>query len=173
MTSSLLELLITAKNWRRKKVPTHIKLKLLQCYNPACLEIRGALSQEDRITNKFCDHINQATEARDKLNFAQSENINIEEVVAKIADEELEKTFINESSDGEVTVFLLPNDIYAVPILDMFHSHQGQEDFVHVRNLKCSLDICNKGGSKTHALLEKLGPNCPHTILGRFIGQLS
>ena len=87
--------------------------------------------------------------------------------------EEYKKSSINESSYGEVTVFLLPNDIYAVPILDLFHSYQGQEDFVHVRNLKCSLDICNKGGSKTHALLEKLGPNCPHTILGRFIGQLS
>ena len=142
--------------------------KYSQCYNPSCLEIRGALAAEDRATKNFCQHIVQAKEALRRLNFAKTEVIDVEHLVAKIADEELEKSFMNESSDGEMTVFLLPNDTYAVPILDMFQSAQGEgEDFVHVKDYKCSLDICNKKSrSKVHTLLEKGVPVCPHSMLG-------
>ena len=92
--------------------------------------------------------------------------MNIQKLVDKVSDENIEKSLLKESSDGEVTIFKLPNENYAVPILDLFTS-ANSEDFVHVRSLKCSLDNCaRKTKPKKHTLVEKGVPMCPHTMLG-------
>ena len=121
---------------------------------------------EERKTSKFCPHIVGATEAFSRNQFATTANVNIEKLISKVSDEILEKSFMNESYDGEVTIFELPNRYYAVPMLDIFSPTQS-EDFVHVSDLKCSLDICTKKTkSKKHALGRKEVPICPHSMLG-------
>ena len=137
-----------------------------QCYNSSCIETRGSLPLERRTIDKFCPHIVKANEAMSCKQFAPTETIDIQKVVTKISDEMLEKSLLNESSDGEVTVFKLPNGNIAVPILDIFSS-RNSEDFVHVRDLKCSLDSCTKKTSKKHTLVEKGVPVCPHSMLGK------
>ena len=92
--------------------------------------------------------------------------MNVQKLIDKVSDENLEKSLLKESSDGEVTIFKLPSENYAVPILDLFTS-ANSEDFVHVRALKCSLDNCaRKTKSKKHTLVEKGVPMCPHSMLG-------
>ena len=92
--------------------------------------------------------------------------MNVQKLIDKVSDENIEKSLYKESSDGEVTIFKLPNETYAVPILDLFDS-VNSEDFVHVRALKCSLEICaRKTKSKKHTLVEKGVPICPHSMLG-------
>ena len=87
------------------------------------------------------------------------------EVLQKVTDENLEQSFLSESSDGEVAVYLLPGDNIAVPILDMF-SCDSEATYVHVRDFKCSLGVCSKVKSKKHTLVEKGTPHCAHSILG-------
>ena len=73
----------------------------------------------------------------------------------------------NESSENEVHVFELPGNNIAVPLCGT-EKGQTMVDFVHVRDLKCGLDICNKRKSKKHTLVVKEVPVCPHVLLGEY-----
>lgn len=74
----------------------------------------------------------------------------------------------DESSDNEVHVWLLPGGNIAVPLCGT-EKGQSMTEFVHVRDLKCSLDICTKNiKSKKHTLVVKEVPVCQHTLLGAY-----
>ena len=138
-----------------------------QCYTSNCIQTRGALPAEERSSAKFCPHIVKAREALSRKQFAPTATVNVQELMKKVNDEKLEKSFLNSSSDGEVTIFKLPNDSYAVPLLDEYSSPNG-EDFVHVRGVVCALDSCSrKTKTKKHAKVEKIVPTCPHSMLGK------
>ena len=97
----------------------------------------------EKTTASFCDHITKAKEAVSRNQYATSEAIDVEKIANKIVDEMLEESLRMDSSDGEVTVFLLPDNNIVVPLLDIFLSMYGEE-WVHVRNLDCYLEICRK-----------------------------
>ena len=111
----------------------------------------------------------QAKEAMVQKQFAPTETIDIQSVLNKISDEDLERSLLNESSDGEVTVYVLPGGNIAVPILDIFSS-ENSEQFVHVKDFNCPLDNCaKKAKSKKHTLVQKGVPLCPHSMLVHFL----
>ena len=146
----------------------YIQLNLFQCFNNSCLQARGALSEADRLTGNHCPHLVQAKEARANNIFAEFVVLNLETVLSKVSDGSLEEAIRNESSDNEILVFLLPGDNIAVPIFGM-ERDQCMCDFVHVRELKCSLDKCvKKVKSKFHTLVEKGQPVCRHSRLGGY-----
>ena len=120
---------------------------------------------ERRGIEKFCPHVVKASEALNCKQFAVTETIDIQEIVGKVSDENLEKSLLNESSDGDLTIYKLPSGNIAVPILDMFSSRTSGP-FVHVRESKCELVSCSKTKSKKHTLLEKGVPLCPHIMIG-------
>ena len=140
----------------------------LQCYNSGCIETRGALPIDRRLTEKFCPHVVKATEAQNLKQFATTETIDVEKLNGKVSDEALENSLKNETADGELTVYLLPNGNIAVPILDTYSSRISEE-FVHVRDLQCQLEICSKKSkSKKHTKVVKAVPLCPHYTIGMF-----
>ena len=125
----------------------------------------------EKTTTSFCDHITKAKEAVSRNQYATSEAIDVEKIANKIVDEMLEESLRKESSDGEVTVFLLPDNNIVVPLLDIFLSMYGEE-WVHVRNLDCYLEICRKKvKSKRHTLVEKGVPICVHSMLARICSE--
>ena len=74
-----------------------------------------------------------------------------------------------ESSDGEVHVYLLPGGNIAVPVLGL-DKDQFMTDFVHIRDLKCSIDKCTKKSkSKQHTLVVKDEPICRHLLLAHLV----
>ena len=82
-------------------------------------------------------------------------------------DEDMEKSLLNESSDGDLTVYSLPGGNIA--ILDTFSSRTTAM-FVHVRDTQCPLEICSKKTkSKKHTLVLKGVPICPHSLLIHFL----
>ena len=120
------------------------------------------------MTKNFCPHIEKAKEAFLKKSVAPTKTIKIAEVLKKVTEENLEQSLLNESSDGEVAVHLLPGGNIVVPILDTFSSY-SESSFVHVRDFKCSLAVCSKQGkTRKHTLVEKGTPHCPHSILGNY-----
>ena len=115
----------------------------------------------------------KAREALTRKQFAPTLTVTVQSLMEKLTDEKLEQSILNSSSDGEVTIFKLPNDSYAVPLLDIYSSPNG-EDFVHVRGLVCDMDICSKKTkSKKHAKVGKAVPTCPHSMLGKKRYKLS
>ena len=74
-----------------------------------------------------------------------------------------------ESSDGEIHVYLLPGDNIVVPLLGL-DKDQFMTDFVHIRDLKCSIDKCTKKvKSKHHTLVVKDHPVCRHLLLAHLV----
>ena len=121
---------------------------------------------EKRGTEKYCPHVAKASQAINCKQFAPIETIDIKEVAEKVCDEVLEKSLMNESSDGDLIVYKLPGGNIAVPTLDIFSSRTCGP-FIHVRDSKCELESCSKTKSKKHTLLEKGVSICPHSMLGR------
>ena len=119
------------------------------------------------MSSNFCPHIVKAKEAMKNNKFAPTVLIDVQTVVNKISDDSLEDSLLNESSDGELTVYLLPGDIVAVPIFNIFATIKS-EQFVHVKDFKCSLEVCSKK-SKKHTLIEKGVPLCVHSMLVHFL----
>ena len=118
------------------------------------------------MSKNFCPHIFKAKEALRQERYAEVEAVDIKAVLKKVTDENLEESLLRESSDGEVTAYLLPGCNIAVPMLDMFAT-ENSENFVHVRDFQCSLPACSKKvKSKKHTLVEKGVPVCAHSILG-------
>lgn len=88
--------------------------------------------------------------------------------MSKVCDEELEEALRNESSDNDISVFVLPGGNLAVPLCGTNKSELMSE-FIHVRDLKCSLDICTKKvKSKKHTLIVKQVPVCRHSLIGEY-----
>ena len=144
----------------------------MQCYNSACLTARGALPDHERKTANHCVHITQAKEALTNNTFATSVMLNLENVLSKVSDEALENAYKQEASDNELCVFVLPGSNLAVPLFGT-EKDQYMTDFVHIRNMKCSLDRCmKKSKSKMHALVVKGQPVCRHSLLGLFFRYL-
>ena len=99
-------------------------------------------------------------------NYAKVESVNLQDILSKVTDESLEEAFINESTDNEISVYVLPGGNIAVPLLGT-EKNQFVTDFVHIRDLKCTLDICSKKvKSKVHTLVVKGVPVCRHSLLG-------
>ena len=129
---------------------------------------RGALPLHERMTRNYCTHIIQAREAHQSKSYAKVVTINLPDILSKVCDESLEKALISESSDGDINVYLLPGDNIAVPLLGT-EKNEFLTDFVHLRDLKCSLDTCSKKTkSKLHTLVLKGTPVCQHSLLGLF-----
>ena len=92
--------------------------------------------------------------------------LNLENVLSKVSDEALENAYKQESSDNEICVFVLPGGNLAVPLFGT-EKDQYMTDFVHIRNMKCTLDKCvKKNKSRLHALVVKGQPVCRHSLLG-------
>ena len=120
------------------------------------------------MTKGFCTHITQAREAILSKSYANVATVNLTDILSKVCDESLEKALISESSDGEITVYQLPGENIAVPLLGT-EKTEFLTDFVHLRDLKCSLDTCSKKSkSKLHTLVLKGTPVCQHSLLGSF-----
>lgn len=145
---------------------------MLQCFSPGCIQSRGALPEEEKMTRNFCAHIAKAKEALTEKQFAPSDSVNLQTLLKKVNEESLERSFTNESSDGEINVYFLPGSNIAVPVLDI-HAAENLPDFVHLRDQQCSLDICSKGGkSKKHTIVVKGVPLCAHKILVNFLPKV-
>ena len=97
--------------------------------------------------------------------FATTVTLSLDEVLAKVTDEDLEKEIIAESSDGEIFVHKLPGGNLAVPRLGS-EKTKLMTEFVHLRDLKCTVEKCQKGKSKLHTLMVKGAPVCRHLLLG-------
>ena len=94
--------------------------------------------------------------------------MDLENVLSKVTDENLERELKNESSDGEILIFTLPGENIAVPLLGI-DKNKLMTDFVHLRNLKCNLETCSKVKSKLHTLVVKGLPVCRHSLLGSYV----
>ena len=120
------------------------------------------------MTNNYCPHNTQARQAQASITYAEHALVDLKIVLSKVTDENLEEAFKNESSDNEICVFLLPGENIAVPLLGV-EKNQFTTDFVHLRDLKCSLDNCvKKSKSKLHTLVVKGLPVCRHSLLGSY-----
>ena len=83
-----------------------------------------------------------------------------------MTDETLEVALQNESSDGEIIVYILPGDNIAVPVITK-DNDEFMADYVHLHKLKCELDSCNKKAkTKLHTLVVKGVGICQHSLLG-------
>ena len=138
---------------------------MFQCLNNACLLTRGALPGYERLTANFCSHIKAAKEAKAKNCYAKVIAIELDKVLAKVTDDDLEKEIRNESSEDEIFLYKLPGGNLAVPLLGIEQT-KLLTSFVHIRDLKCSVDACLKGKSKLHTLHIKDSPVCRHLLLG-------
>ena len=139
-----------------------------QCYDSKCLQARGVLSPQERMEVDFCSHIIEAKEASKANCYAKQQSVKFEDVLSKVAEEALEQAFTAESSDGEILVHILPGGNMVVPSLGAVQKN-AMADFVHIRDLKCSLDACSaKVKSKQHTLVMKGVPVCCHSLLGLF-----
>ena len=117
---------------------------------------RGALQ-----TTNECKHIEKAREAHTTNNFAKSVALSLELVLSKVSDEALEEAYKMEASDNEICLFVLPGGNVAVPLLGT-EKDQYMTDFVHVRDMKCTLDKCvKKVKSRFHTLVMKGVPVRP------------
>ena len=115
----------------------------------------------------FCSHITQAREAHRLNNFAEAVSVDVESLLTKVSEQTLEEIFNDNSSDGEIIVYILPGGNMAVPLLDT-EKTMFMTDFVHLRDLKCNVDACNKKvKSKLHSLVVKGVPVCRHSLLGK------
>jgi hypothetical protein len=135
--------------------------------NSSCIQARGALTEEEKVTVNYCAHIIQAREAYALKTYAEVVSVDVQDLIKKVTDETLENAFKNDSSDGEILVYILPGDNLAVPLLGVEKS-KYMTDYVHLRDLKCNLDNCSKKiKSKLHTLVVKGLPVCRHSLLGK------
>ena len=141
------------------------KKSLLQCFNPKCLQARGALPTDQQLLRNTCNHIKEAKKARDTRTYAIQKTLDLDEVLSSIADESLEQILRYEASDNLIVVYILPGGNIAVPLLGL-QQDQYMSDHVHLRDLKCSLIDCTKKKSKIHSLVSKGTPICRHALLG-------
>ena len=82
----------------------------LQCYNKDCIETRSCLDEKQK-EGEFCSHIGPAKEALKNGTFASSVFVNVEELVQKLNDEDVEKKLVENSSEGEIELYKLPGNI--------------------------------------------------------------
>ena len=144
------------------------KCTFFQCLNKSCIETRGALSEYERETANYCSHIKQARQAQVSQTYAEHAVLGIENILSKVSDENLEDALKNESSDGEVHIFLLPGGNIAVPLLGI-DKNQFMTNFVHIRGNVCTIDKCvKKVKSKLHTLVVKGQPVCRHSLLSKY-----
>ena len=109
----------------------------------------------------------QARQAQVSKTFAEVAVLGIENILAKVSDVDLEEALKNESSDGELHIFILPGGNIAVPLLGM-DKNQFMTDFVHIRGNVCTIDKCGKKmKSKQHTLVVKGQPVCRHSLLSK------
>ena len=100
-------------------------------------------------------------------NFAEAVTVDVESLLTRVSEEALEKAFRDNSSDGELVIHVLPGGNMAVPLLGT-EKTTFMTDYVHLRDLKCNLDPCNKKvKSKLHSLVVKGVPVCRHSLLGK------
>ena len=62
----------------------------------------------DQKGRDYCPHIKPAREAFQEKRFAEAVFVNVDDLVKKLADEEVEKSLQENSSDGEIAVYILP-----------------------------------------------------------------
>ena len=117
------------------------------------------------MTTNFCVHIKAAKEAKANHCYAKVIAIDLDKVLSKVTDDDLEKEIKNESSEDEIILYQLPGGNLAVPLLGI-EKTKVMTSFVHVRELKCSVDTCLKGKTKLHTLHVKGVPVCRHLLLG-------
>jgi hypothetical protein len=142
---------------------------LFQCSHDPCMQAKGSLNF-DQSSQNFCQHIKKAREAAANKIIAIVETINLQQVLQKVSDEHLEEAFKSESTDDEITIYLLPGKIVAVPILNSEYSGNENSEFVHLNDLKCTLESCSTYKSKKHTLVVKGVSLCSHSLLGH-LGQ--
>ena len=65
---------------------------------------------EDQKGTAYCQHIPPAREAAKEKRFANSVHVNVENLVRKLADEEVEELLEQNSTEGDIEVFVLPGE---------------------------------------------------------------
>ena len=141
----------------------------VQCSNSPCMQVKGSIQRGDS-PKDFCEHMKKARAAYTNNMYAREEYISLKKILDKVSEEELEKAFNLESSDDEITVYHLPGKQMAVPMvtLDGEGRSNQSETFVHLKDLKCTLDSCTKKlKSKKHTLIVKGSLLCRHSLLGQ------
>ena len=106
----------------------------MQCLNPKCLDTRAILPMEQQKSDAYCEHIQLAREAATEKRYASIRDINVDSLVNKLCDDAIETMLREHSIEGEIAVYVLPNQNIVVP------SIYEDEAFVHVRY---EIQLCN------------------------------
>ena len=106
-----------------------------------------------------------AREAKTEGIYARNLILDLDEVLTKVIDGNLENSLMDVSSDGEIVVYKLPGGNLAVPLLGIDKT-KLMTDFVHLRDEKCTVESCLKEKTRLHTLMLKGVPVCRHLLLG-------
>ena len=68
------------------------------------------------------------------------------------------------STNGKISISILPEEIYVVPSFAT-PTHDNPLPYIHIRNQKCPLTTCKEKKSKLRVLIKKDAPPCIHTVL--------
>ena len=96
------------------------------------MEARETLPASGRLTAIHCYHLMQARRAEATGTYAESALLQLDQVLARVTDQNIEEKIRMQYSDGEVHVYLLPGGVLAVPVLGL-DKEKYMLDFVHIR----------------------------------------
>ena len=68
------------------------------------------------------------------------------------------------SSGGKIDIYVLPENIYAVPSFSP-PTHDSPLEYIHIHKEKCPITSCKEKKTKLHSLVKKEAPICIHTVL--------
>ena len=71
------------------------------------MEIKSGLTLDQK-EGEYCSHISPAREAVTSKRFAKSVLVNVNDLLKKLHDPEVERVMVENSSDGDISLFQLP-----------------------------------------------------------------
>jgi hypothetical protein len=136
---------------------------IFQCFAPRCLEIFPSLSTEQR-NSLYCTHLVEAQTAVVSRQNAEKKSVALKALRKILQSDKDYQILADNSSNGNINIFVLPENIYVVP---SFYppTHDSPVEYIHIRNQKCLLAKCKEKKSKLHTLTKKEAPICLHTVL--------
>lgn len=90
------------------------------------MNTKAVLSPQQKDSN-YCPHMKAALDAKSEKRYAAIEFVNVEALLKKLADEEIEKTLNEHGVDGEIWVYTLPGGNQVVP------NFYEEDEYVHIR----------------------------------------
>jgi hypothetical protein len=112
----------------------------------------------------YCKHLGDAQEAKNANEYADRNDIKIEDLRKVLKNPPDLKILQEASNQGIISVFSLPGDNMVVPTCTL-PTHEAPLNYIHIRNDKCPLGSCKEKKSKLHTLASKSQPLCLHTLL--------